>query len=129
MTHDPLCHLSRETGEFNLMADRCYYCKLIAKVRADERKQATTTHDPMCDETWSHPDFRGMHDFRGAYDGVCPMCHLIAKVRADERQQCVTEIEDAHASVDEDGKRWHHCDYLVAHAALERAADRLRTAS
>ena len=37
MTHDPLCHLSRETGEFNLMADRCYYCKLIAKVRADEQ--------------------------------------------------------------------------------------------
>lgn len=35
MTHDPLCHLSRETGEFNLMADRCYYCKLIAKVRED----------------------------------------------------------------------------------------------
>jgi hypothetical protein len=81
MTHDPLCHLSRETGEFNLMAGICYHCKLIAKVRADERKQ------------------------------------------------CVTEIEDAHASVDEDGRRWHHCDYLVAHAALERAADRLRTAS
>ena len=40
MTHDPLCHLSRETGEFNLMADRCYYCKLIAKVRADEREKA-----------------------------------------------------------------------------------------
>lgn len=36
MTHDPMCHLARETGEFNLMADRCYHCKLIAKVRADE---------------------------------------------------------------------------------------------
>jgi hypothetical protein len=35
MTHDPLCHLSRETGEFNMMAGICYHCKLIAKVRAD----------------------------------------------------------------------------------------------
>jgi hypothetical protein len=40
MTHDPMCHLSRETGEFNPMADRCYYCKLIAKVRADALEQA-----------------------------------------------------------------------------------------
>ena len=41
MTHDPMCHLCRETGEFNLMADRCYYCKLIAKVRADEKAKWT----------------------------------------------------------------------------------------
>ena len=54
------------------------------------------THDPMCHETWSHPDFRGMHDFRGAYDGVCPMCNLIAKVRADERADA---LQDAWTEV------------------------------
>ena len=40
MTHDPLCYLYREDGEFNLMADRCVNCKLIAKVRADERERS-----------------------------------------------------------------------------------------
>ena len=42
MTHDPLCYLYREDGEYNLIADRCSNCKLIAKVRADEREQALT---------------------------------------------------------------------------------------
>lgn len=54
MTHDPMCHLARETGEFNLMADRCYHCKLIAKVRADERKQAgvRVAERPYWEDEW-----------------------------------------------------------------------------
>ena len=52
MTHDPLCHLCRETGEFNLMADRCYYCKLIAKVRADERSRIA---DAVAELMIAHP--------------------------------------------------------------------------
>ena len=84
-------------------------------------------HDPLCEETWSHPEFRGIRNLRGSYDGICPLCALVAKVRDDERKQCITEIEDSHASMDEDGRRYHHCDYIVAHAALERVADRLCT--
>ena len=37
MTHDSLCYLYRESGEFDLMADRCVNCRLIARVRASER--------------------------------------------------------------------------------------------
>ena len=52
MTHDPLCYLYREDGEFNLMADRCVNCRLIAKVRADEQHQVairlTAYHTEGC---------------------------------------------------------------------------------
>lgn len=36
MTHDPLCYLYREGGDFDLMADICVNCRLIEKVRADQ---------------------------------------------------------------------------------------------
>ena len=39
MTHDPLCYFYREDGEFDLMADICVNCRLIVKVRADERRK------------------------------------------------------------------------------------------
>ena len=42
MTHDPLCYLYREGGDFDLMADICVNCRLIAKVRADERMKAAS---------------------------------------------------------------------------------------
>lgn len=53
-THDPLCYLYREDGEFNSMADICVNCRLIAKVRADERKQAgaRVAERPYWEDEW-----------------------------------------------------------------------------
>ena len=90
MTHDPLCHLSRETGEFNLMADRCYYCKLIAKVRADTIDKARKAvkvlpHTADCKAWWdeSHDCWHG--DVIAVLDAVVGSPDLADVLAANSR--------------------------------------------
>jgi len=53
-THDPFCYFNRDNGAFDFMAGRCARCQLIAKVRADERKQAgaRVAERPYWEDGW-----------------------------------------------------------------------------
>ena len=90
MTHDPLCYLYRDDGEYNLMADRCSNCKLIAQVRADEGPKAVTR--------WIEQG-AGSDDWMKVWQVRDYAEELEAKVRAN----CLEKVEGAYI-VGNDGK-------------------------
>lgn len=107
MTHDPLCYLYREDGEFNLMADRCVNCRLIAKVRADERDNCWAAVAEI-DASELLSDGRWWVVKSDALATIESLGDLIAKVRADERAHKGTCWREANNCADESTKVTSH---------------------
>lgn len=68
MTHDPLCTMHEPQPD----ATWCHDCRLIAKVRADEREQAAQRVANLSSRTAIWPEAKGTWAIIGASLGMAP---------------------------------------------------------